>query len=389
MPMPLKKDAIYFPAFLMDLGTSSAILGVTFLASRLGASSLTIGVMASINTILYVFSCQIFGRLSDSISRKRLTQIASLLFSILYLFIPFCKRLEYLIIFFPFTGIFLSAYWPAFEAWIGEFGGKRPLIRRVMMFNLSWTAGLMVGYAGGGFVYSLHTSAPFYFASIAAMLTCIIITFQPMKKEEFEYNVRAETKPNLEPDISLTIRFLYLSRVANFIGWLTLGVMRYIFPKLIYELNISPRIYGLLMLCQAGSQFFMFFILGLTNKWHYRFLPILITQILAFFCFAIIWFSPYPLLWAFALILFGFNTGMTYFSSMYYSLYGHLDLGGKTGWHESIIHSGVFFSTLIGGFLAKYVNLKAPYLFCAIIIILGIPFQLLILNKQVKQTKKL
>jgi predicted MFS family arabinose efflux permease len=86
--------------------------------------------------------------------------------------------------------------------------------------------------------------------------------------------------------------------------------------------------------------------------------------------------------WGFALLLFGLNTGMTYFSSMYYSLCGHLDLGGKSAWHESVIHSGIFFSTLIGGALANYINLKSPYIFCAGVIITGILVETFIISRR-------
>ena len=80
----LRNDLIYLPALLMDMSVGSVVLGVTYFASRLGASSLIIGIMASASTLLYVIFCQVFGRLSDRVSRKRIPQLACAALSILY-----------------------------------------------------------------------------------------------------------------------------------------------------------------------------------------------------------------------------------------------------------------------------------------------------------------
>lgn len=388
--MSLRKDLIYLPALLMDMCTGSIILGVTFFASRLGASPLAIGVMASVNTLAYVLFCQVFGKLSDRVSRKRVPQVACLSLAALYFLMPLCKQLNQLLVLFPLTGVALSALWPALEAWIGERGDGRPLIKRVRMFNLSWTGGLMIGYVTGGYIHDLYVFAPFYFASISALCATAAISIQP-NSVSGEHRARSlelgtnggEGKALSSVPLALgSVKYLYLSWAANFVSYLTLGIMRYIFPKFIYELGMAPRVFGLLMLCQVGTQFLMFFVLGVSERWHYKFAPLAIFQILAVFSFISIWLTKSPVSWALALMLFGLNTGMTYFSSMYYSLCGHMDLGGKSAWHESILHSGVFFSTLIGGALAKYVSLKSPYLFCAIAVIAGLPVQIFILYRK-------
>ena len=84
-------------------------------------------------------------------------------------------------------------------------------------------------------------------------------------------------------------------------------------------------------------------------------------------------------------MIIGLNVGMTYSSSIYYSLCGNVDLGGKSGSHESILHSGTIIGPSIGGALASYVGLKSPYLFCAAVMIVGLPVQILILRSREKQ----
>jgi MFS family permease len=190
-------------------------------------------------------------------------------------------------------------------------------------------------------------------------------------------------------DQQLATRYLYLSWAANSVSYLALSIIRYLLPKFIYQiaesgraLRMAPLTSGLMMLCQAGAQFIMFFVLGTTQRWRYKFTPLVVSQICASFGFLFIWLSNSPGLWGIGLIIIGLNVGMTYSSSIYYSLHGSTDPGGKSGWHESILHSGTIIGPTIGGALADYVGLKSPYLFCAAVTLMGLPVQLFILRRK-------
>ncbi len=380
--MIIKRNLIFLPALLMDMSTNSAILGMTFYASKLGASSLTIGITASISTLLYVIFSRIFGKLSDRVGRKKVPQIASLCFSILYFFLPNIKSLQPLVVFFPLTGFFLSAFWSPYEAWIGEISDGRPLEKRVRMFNLAWTIGVMIGNAISGYAYELDYKIPFYFASSGAFVAMLIVSFYSKPDIRNNHIGSSNNIKNDENDIPAYIRmkFLYMSWIAIFFAWVTLGVLRYIFPKLISDLGILPRYYGILMLIWSGTQVFTFYVLGATKKWHYRIEFSFVCQMLGCIGFLIIYITNYPILWGIALMLFGVQTGMVYFSSLYYSLCGHIDTGNKSGWHESILSSGAFIGPFIAGAIAKYVGIKSPYMFCVFVILTGLLSQFLLMR---------
>jgi len=387
--MHLRRNVIFIPALLMDMSTSSAVLGMTFHASSLGASPFVIGVTASISTFLYVFFTRIFGRLSDKIGRKHVPQIAALCFSLLYFAMPHTKSLMQLLILFPFTGFTLSAYWPPYEAWIGEIEDGRPLEKRVRMFNLAWALGITIGYAISGYTQELNYTIPFYFAGIGSFLAFTILTFQPkfVKPKEIDTADICDD-PDLLNHQQRTTKYLHISWIAIFFTWVSLGVLRYIFPKLITELGLTARIYGLLMLGWSGTQVILFYILGATKRWHHKFSILLTFQILGCIGFLIIYLTNVIQLWVIALIFFGMQTGMVYFSSMYYSLCGHTDRGNKSGWHECILSSGGLIGPFVAGALADYVGIKSPYIFSALIIPVGLIVQLAYLkNKKWMKTQ--
>jgi DHA1 family tetracycline resistance protein-like MFS transporter len=374
--MNLRQNFIFAPALLMDMSTSSAILGMTFHAYKLGASPFMVGITASISTLFYVFFSRIFGKLSDRIGRKRVPQIAALCFSLLYFLMPQTKSLTQLLIMFPFTGLILSAYWSPYEAWIGELEDKRPLEKRVRMFNLAWTGGVMIGYATGGYMQEINYTIPFYFAGIGSFLAMTVLSLQPKPiKLKNAHNSEHFETPEFISQQQLTTKFLHISWIAIFFCWITISVLRYIFPKLITEIEMSASAYSLLMLVWSGTQWIMFYILGATKRWHHKFSIIAMSQILGCIGFIIIYLTNFPALWVVALIFIGIQSGMIYFSSIYYSLSGHADRGNKSGWHECILASGGLIGPFIAGALANYISIKSPYIFCAMVISIGLIVQ--------------
>jgi len=230
-------------------------------------------------------------------------------------------------------------------------------------------------------MHDLHVFAPLYLASAASFCAAVALTIQPSPDRMAERREDAPPQPETA-DPKLVAKYLYVSWVAVFTSYLTLGIMRYIFQKLLYDMGMEPSVFGRMMMCQTGAQFVMFFVLGATERWHFKLAPLVVCQILASLGFIAVWLTNSLELWAFGIVLIGLNTGMTYFSSIYYSLCREAGLGDKAGWHETIIHSGVLLSTIIGGLLADYIGLKAPYIFCAAAIIVGLPVQSFILRRR-------
>jgi MFS family permease len=66
----------------------------------------------------------------------------------------------------------------------------------------------------------------------------------------------------------------------------------------------------------------------------------------------------------------GMGAGVTYVSSLYYSLEGHaVSRGARAGIHEAVLGSGVFLGPLFGGFVAEIFGLRAPYIMSALVFV--------------------
>ena len=144
-----------------------------------------------------------------------------------------------------------------------------------------------------------------------------------------------------------------------------------------------PSTFGNLMLTLGGVQTLAFVLLGTgySTRWHYRFSPMLVVQLLAVISFLGIWNIQHTLLWVFAFGIIGVSAAFTYFSSLYYGLDRHVDKGNKSGWHEAILGLGILLGPLLGGILAdSRFGTQSPYLLCAGAVGIAILVEIFILS---------
>ncbi len=377
---------VYFPVLLIDLAFSSVLTNTSFYSSYLGLSSTFLGVLMAVTTGFFTVLAIPFGRLSDRIDRKYVLYAACLVMGAVSLGLPYCRNSIHLLLIFPGIGISMALFWPAYEAWLAEREGEGNLIQRVMLFNLFWSIGVTLGPAFSSYLYGdANPFRPFYLAGILVLLTLLTIfanRFQAIDPTEDHLSEPTET---LFPPPPVRTAYLNVARCANLVSWFVLGVLRRLAPKLTKEMGMLPATFGNLMLTLGGMQTLAFVVLGTgySTRWHYRFAPMLIVQLLAILSLLGIWQIQNTLLWTFAFGVIGVSAAFTYFSSLYYGLDRHVDKGNKSGWHEAILGVGILLGPLLGGVLAdSRFGVRSPYLLCSIAIIVGILIEGFILIKK-------
>ena len=383
-------STVYLPVLFLDLAYSSILTNTSFYTSYLGLSSTFLGVLMAVTTAFFVVLAIPFGRLSDRIERRYVLYAACLVLGAVSIGLPLCRNGVHLMLIFPGIGISMALFWPAYEAWLAEREGGGELIQRVMLFNLFWSIGITLGPAFSSYLYGdANPFKPFYLAGAMVVLTLGTIIANnwqasDVPKIDASAEIAAEPTETLYPPRPVRINYLNIARCANFTSWFTLGVLRRLAPKLTKEMGMIPSTFGNLMLTLGGIQTLAFLVLGTgySTRWHYRFGPMLIVQMLAVLSFFGIWRLQHTLLWTFAFGVIGVSAAFTYFSSLYYGLDRHADKGNKSGWHEGILGLGILLGPLLGGILAdSRFGTQSPYLLCAVVIVIAILVEILIASK--------
>jgi MFS family permease len=386
----LRLLTVYLPVLLIDLAFSGIITNTSFYTSYLGLSSTFLGVLKAVMTAFFVVLAIPFGRLSDRIERRYVLYAACLVLGAVSIGLPYCRNSLHLMLIFPGIGISMALFWPAYEAWLAEREGEGQLIQRVMLFNLFWSVGVTLGPALSSYLYGdTNPFRSFYLAAVFSLLTLGTIVANSLRTSDAPQTdaspaIASEPPETLYPPQPVRTTYLNLARCANFTSWFLLGVLRRLAPKLTKEMGIPPTTFGNLMLTLGGMQTLAFLVLGTgySTRWHYRFAPILIVQVLAVVSFLGIWKIQHTTLWVFAFGVIGVSAAFTYFSSLYYGLDRHADKGNKSGWHEGILGLGILLGPLLGGILAdSRFGTQSPYLLCAVAIVIAILVEISILSK--------
>ena len=363
----------YISAFLTDFALGAVLLSLPLLLIyKFGATSLILGLFGALGSLIYFSGVITAGRLSDRFNRRNIIMLGCSLFILVYLITPFLNRINQVFFIYVLGAISMSMFWPTIQSWLSQGLNKETLMKSLTNFNVYWSTGLTLGFLVAGFLFSINMRAPFFFGICLVSVVVPILRKQPVPSEMRDGPARKVFLETEKEKPGSTKRFLHISWCANFVSWYILGMVRNLFPKLGTELGFSTRAIGVLIFSMMLAQTIMFFILGRTHKWHYRLSPILLFQSLAILALVAMAIFSQTYYFIAAMIFLGLSSGMTYFSSLFYSLYGFLDKGKKSGIHEGFIGIGALLGPLIGGFSAHSLGIRSPYVIAALLLVIAI-----------------
>jgi MFS family permease len=368
----------YIAAFLADLALGAVLLSLPLLfIYKFGATSLILGLFGALGAFTYSSGVMVAGRLSDKFNRRNILIFGCFLFILVYSTLPFLKHIGHVFFIYVFGAISMSMFWPTIQSWLSQGLDKENLVRSLTNFNIYWSAGLAIGFFSAGVLFALDEKLPFMFAVGLIAIVILILRKQPVPSEIRDEPTRKIFLDTEKSKPESAKKFLRIAWCANFVSWYIVGTVRNLFPKLGSELGFSSTFIGTFVFLMILAQTIMFFVLGRTHRWHYRLLPIILFQTFAFAALLLLAVSSKAVYFMIAMVFLGLSCGMTYFSSIFYSLYGFIDKGKKSGIHEVFIGTGTFFGPLIGGIAAYRLGIRMPYLIAALLLITAIAVELI------------
>jgi DHA1 family multidrug resistance protein-like MFS transporter len=362
-------------AFLIDLAVAGVSLAAQFLAIRLGASPLLLGLLGMTGSLAYTVGCLTVGSLSDRVGRLKPTLAACLIAPTIWLLMGRATEPWHLLALAPVAGFSMALLWPAMMAWLAELSGdsRRRLNRSISLFNISWSAGLMLGPLLTGYAWGANAYLPFACAAVAGYACLVLLVKTPLGRQQGE----TPQPPATPASPQLVQQFLLLAWVGNFATWFSRGSIGSTFPKLGAELQFSESLVGTLLFVLGASQVLAFGLARLTDRWQYRLRFLLGAEALGLAGMLVAVMAQTPALFIVGFVLGGLCSGVTYVSSLTYALQGSVESRGqRSGWHEAVLGLGVVMGPLAGGLLAQYLNLHAPFYACAAMFGLAIVAQL-------------
>jgi MFS family permease len=357
-----------------------AAAGLSFMATPLtlkttfGLSDDRVGLVMGTCTLLYVVFSLLGGRSADRWGPKKSMALGLVLVGLNSTAYVFAWNLWLFIACAITMAVGHAFFWPSFQAWIGRDVNRRETARRVGIFSVGWSLGLSAfGPLVGGWALEIDIRLPF---ALAACIAFTILLFFQIAKPQL---IRHGLDPEMDADgcIPATTRrkFLTVARLANLVAVVAIVTMRTYFPLVCLDWHLSESTIGKVLAVLGISQSSTFFVLSLTHRWHYQYVYLFIGQILGMGGLLIFGVSGAFLLLGAdgshatigvalaipALLTAGMLSGIAFFSSSFYSLYGEAAKGKNTGIHESIIGAANVIAQYGGAAAVNRINQMAPY----------------------------
>jgi MFS family permease len=379
---------LYLVSLLMDMSVAGVTFAITRRAAELGASASDLGWLNAVWIGVYGALALVMGRVSDRVGRRKLASFGCLVASIMTLICSFTTRLPLLLLFSAGMGAGIACFWPSIIAWLGEDLSGAQLAKRLTTFGVVWNAGLLLGYGSSGVIFEHSPQLAFY---VSAGLILIIAGLLLVDTTPWERHPRRDSENPAEP-VAVGTPLPQVDQIPKGRGfrktaWLALFATNFalngtsaMFPQLAIHLGISADVHGTLLAAGRGAALVAFVALQLLSFWRTRLWPLWIAQLCC--AASIVWIGFAHPIWMFAAawIIGGLMSGYAYQASIYFTLEEMTEKGKGSGFHEAMIGSGMFFGPVLAGWVGNHDSMRAPYFFCAAMLVFGIVLQMAVVS---------
>ncbi|HJX23287.1 MAG TPA: MFS transporter [Candidatus Bathyarchaeia archaeon] len=360
---------IYALDFFFSLASALVSIAIPLFAYSLGASQLEIGVLGFAHMGIQIPLCVYFGRLSDRAGRTRLLMLSVLCASAALTLLTVSGSLLLLFVVRLILGFASSIFYPVSGALTADRAPAGKMVKVMGLSSLFYGVAWAIGPVVSGYLIDYFRS---YFATflLGAIFTFtmypLIISLSRRRGRGQEAGVRSR-KESLVTEASGAHQAKRSILAWAFVGvslqGFILGVIFNIFPVYSVIIGFSEAETGLFSAIANMMSILVFFFIGRLSD---RLTKLNICILGAAFCVTVVMvplardFVPM----AFSIAMVGLGAAIIYPTSKAAVLeLSMVKRGSYIGLYESVSVGGMSAGSLLGGTLASYVALEAPYYF--------------------------
>jgi len=373
-------NLLYASVLLMQLGNTAGVTGLPLVAKyRFDCSFWTLSFIGIAGPLTYSASCLLLTRTLGRVSPFKMMYAGMAAFGAVFTAALFVSSPQHLIVFSALQAVSASLFWPMMEVILAEGASGKSLSRRMGLFNINWSVADALGAAIAGVLYRVWPFAPFAFVPACMVLTGVTVTLARRASSRSDSNGLPGDE---HAPLDMIARYRKASWVANFFGFGVTGVIRSVFAAAAKDIfKMSGPVYGLVIATFNALRTLTFFALGRHSAWQYRPRLFLAVNSLLGVGMAgtfIAAFLPAALAIPAVFISFaaaGIGVGMTYTSSIFYSVSAHSTEDSKAHLHEAVLGAGAALFTAAAGIVtAATGSALSPLALCVFAVAGGTAF---------------
>lgn len=399
---------MYLVGFLLDFAIMVGITATPFyLYGHLGGDETMSGYILGTQMISYSLGCIVFSRYVARVRNGLWCALAGIaLFTVSYSIMPLLRNPYACGVVSVISNLALALVWPSLHDWVGGEPDSQQRKRYIGWFNVAWSSGFTVSPIAGGWLYSMGYRAPFAVLFAMGVVCFLLVWSLPRARTYFGAHPETLTEERAEHDRASTA-FLWTAWTAVFVANALVGVTRSIYPKrvetLLHDgsltllgdwplpafLATDPVLpYSVASSCLSLMTALCFLLLGRTHFWRHRIGALFGVQVVGAAAF---WWlgrttSLLVMLLCFAAV--GTALGMAFFSSVYYSLAEPAHKHRRAAINEGSVGMGGFIGSVAFGYaIQQYGDMRIPFTYTPLFILLAIGAQWLMLHRRTRATR--
>lgn len=348
-------------SFLVQMVVGITGIIVPLFAKHMGATPLLLGFIGAAGGLTYTFMPLISGMLSDKFKRKTFITLSTLLYGLSCIFYAMAENPHILIPIRALEWCSIALFWPSAEALLAEVGGKR-IDETLEKFNLSWGSAMIVApMIGGLLVNALGADSKIPFISLSIILFALSCSSIPAIREGKEKPISRERRGKTERE-RLNAHVI-IAVIAIFLFAFVGGIIFNLFPAYAVDLDVSASEIGLIMLFNGLFRLAAFLQAYRIESKIGEGRIFLMGSAAMSLALALTALGRTTLAFLAALSIMGFGAGILYAESISIMLKNWRHARGyAAGLFESLIGTGYFLGSLLGGVVADKYAPNAPYI---------------------------
>jgi MFS family permease len=302
--------------------------------------------LGALQGLAYVVCASLGGRAADRFGYDRVIQIGlgGMAATLLVAWTPAWRGTPFLTVL-VYTA-FIGPTWPSLEAALCGAPGRSSIPQRLGFYNVVWGVAGAGGFFASGFLFRWNHDAVLWAPGLLHLLALAWMIL-PSRAVTGKASVPPPHRGDGVPR-HVKRRFVRTAWVANAVAYFMMTAFNALAPAMGARLSLEPSWTIWLVSSLLFSRSAAFFLFWKWEGWHYRMGLGQVALWSAPLCLAAAFFAPHGGLVLAALTAMGFAMGLTYCTSIYYSLdYGETK-GEHGGLHEAVLGLGVFAGPLAG-----------------------------------------
>lgn len=241
--------------------------------------------------------------------------------------------------------------WPMLEALVCEHEDAAALPHRIGLYNLVWAGCSTMSLFFGGSFYEHLGPQSLFWLPVIIHVGQLILTF-PLQRWHDEWlaqvpPIRGEAAV-LAKETNRPRYFQSLAWLANPFAYMAINTLVAVVPGLAARHGLTVAQAGHIMSVWFFVRTASFIILWFWHGWHYHFRWFVASFLMLIGGFFAIMMVPDIWQLVLAQVIFGWATGLVYYSSLFYSMDGSETKGEHGGLHEALIGAGICGGPAIG-----------------------------------------